>query len=184
VYAPFDIYLAAGDVLNVDMISNDFDPAVAVYRHGGNGNAVASAFGAAGLFDATLGYKVGTSGLYQIVAWDGSFGSYGQFAIEVGCTSTCSPPAIVSHPASQTSQGGAVALSVTALGASPFTYQWYQGKAGDTSHPVSTDASLQVPSSSASAAYWVRVTNSCGTADSNTAFVNVVTPGKHRVAGH
>lgn len=184
VYAPFDIYLAAGDVLNIDMISNDFDPAVAVYPQGGNGNAVASAFGLAGLFDAALGYKVGTSGLYQIVAWDGTSGGYGQFAIQVGCTSTCSPPAIVSHPASQTSQGGAVALSVTALGASPFTYQWYQGKAGDTSHPVSTDASLQVPSPSASAAYWVRVTNTCGSADSNTAFVNVVTPGKHRVAGH
>ncbi len=184
VYAPFNIYLAAGDTLTIDMISNDFNPGVAVYRQGGNGNAVAAAFGLASFVDASLAYKVGTSGTYQIVAWDRTFGGNGEFAIEVGCTSTCSPPAIVSHPSSQTSQGAAVTLSVTALGASPFTYQWYQGKSGDTSHPVSTDASLQVASPSAAASYWVRVTNTCGTADSNTAVINVIAPGKHRAAGH
>lgn len=183
-FAPFDIYLNTGDVLNLDMISYDFAPGIAVYKKGGTGSAVAAAFGYAGVLDAALSYRVPAGGMYQVTAFDARFGLTGEFALQVVCQSTCAPPAIAGQPASQTLSGGPLTLAVTALGTAPFTYQWYEGKSGDTSHPVSTDASLQVAAVASTTAYWVRVTNACGSADSNSAFINVIAPGKHRVAGH
>lgn len=184
VYAPFDIYLQAGDTLTVQMTSSDFDPAIAIYKKGGTGTALATAYGYQGVIDAELTGRVSTAGTYQLVAFDGTFGSIGQFALLIDCNSSCVPATIAGQPQSKTSQGGAVSLSVSPLGSGPFTYQWYEGKAADTSHPVSTNATLQLASVAASTSYWVRVTNTCGSADSNVAYVNLVAPGKHRIAPH
>lgn len=186
VYAPFDIYLSAGDTLQVQMTSNDFDPAISIYKKSGNGSALASAFGFQAVRDALLSVRVSTAGTYELVAFDGTFGSTGTFALLIECNSTCVPVTIAGQPQSQTSQGGAASLSVSPLGAGPFTYQWYEGKPTDTSHPVSNgrSATLQLATVSASTSYWVRVTNACGSADSNVAFVTLVTPGKHRIAPH
>ncbi len=86
----------------------------------------------------------------------------------------CTPPAVTTHPQSVTiTAGTSTTLSVVATG-SNLTYQWYEGSSGDTSHPVAgaTLASLEVrPSQTTS--YWVRVSNDCDHADSNTAVVTV-----------
>lgn len=66
-------------------------------------------------------------------------------------------------------------LSVTATGTAPLHYQWYQsGTAGNTTTPVGTDsASFNTGNLTTTTAYWVRVSNTVGTADSGVAIVTV-----------
>jgi hypothetical protein len=55
------------------------------------------------------------------------------------------------------------------------TYQWYVGTSGDTSQPVTgaTAPSYTTPVLTANRSYWVSVSNSAGTANSNTATITV-----------
>ncbi|MEW6363960.1 MAG: IPT/TIG domain-containing protein [Acidobacteriota bacterium] len=91
-------------------------------------------------------------------------------------TSSCSAPSITTQPASQTiGTGSQATLTVISSGDEPFHYQWYQGATGATTTPVGTDSSsFTTPALTANAQYWVRVTNACGQADSNTATITVV----------
>jgi hypothetical protein len=94
-----------------------------------------------------------------------------------GSGPVCTAPSISAQPAGSTiTQGNSASLSVTAAGTSP-TYQWYIGNPPTTSSPVAggTTASISV-SPASTTTYWVRVTNSCGTADSNAATVTVNAP--------
>jgi subtilisin family serine protease len=87
---------------------------------------------------------------------------------------------ITSHPVSGT---GPVTLSVTASGTSTLTYQWYEVNAGfdlanynygaHSSTPIggATSSTLNAPVSPVTKAYWVRVTNAGGSADSNIATI-------------
>ncbi|MBN2433518.1 MAG: VCBS repeat-containing protein [Acidobacteria bacterium] len=87
----------------------------------------------------------------------------------------CAPPQIIVSPQSQDICTGTTAsLSVSATGSAPLHYQWYEGSPGDTSTPVGTDASTYVtPALSETTRYWVRVSNECGDADSQTAVLTV-----------
>lgn len=87
----------------------------------------------------------------------------------------CIAPAITVHPASQlVAAGKTVRLAVTATGV-PLAYQWYQGASGNTANPVAgaTGAAFITPVLNAAASYWVRVSNNCGTVNSNTASLRV-----------
>jgi len=88
----------------------------------------------------------------------------------------CISPEISEHPQSQTIDYNATAnLSVTASSASPISYQWYQGTSGDTSNPVGTDSdSYTTPNLTETTSYWVRVSNECGSVDSDTATICVL----------
>ena len=83
-------------------------------------------------------------------------------------------PAITTQPASQTVKVGATAtFSVVASGSGPLTYQWYYNGsqiagATSSSYSVTTTAS-------SGGGYYVIVTNSVGTAQSNTATLTVLT---------
>jgi hypothetical protein len=86
----------------------------------------------------------------------------------------CTPSSITSQPQSVSVPAGTgVTLSVTATGTS-LTYQWYVGTSGVTTNPIggATSASASFTPSSTTT-YWVRVSNSCGTADSTAAIVTV-----------
>lgn len=88
----------------------------------------------------------------------------------------CAPASITTNPSNQTiNEGQTATLSVLAGGDSP-QYQWYEGQSGDTSNPISgaTAASYTTPPLFGDTSYWVRVSNSCGTADSSTATITVV----------
>jgi hypothetical protein len=86
-------------------------------------------------------------------------------------------PAITSQPQSQSIQSGATAtLSVVATGAPPLSFQWYQGASGDTSTQVATTDSFTTPPLTATTSYWVRVSNSDGHVDSETAAITVEPP--------
>ena len=67
-------------------------------------------------------------------------------------------------------------MSVTASGTDPLSYQWYIGTSGTTTNPIggATGSSYTTPALTSTTSYWVRVSNSVGTADSNTATVTVV----------
>ncbi|MEA2163042.1 MAG: hypothetical protein QOK37_1169 [Thermoanaerobaculia bacterium] len=89
---------------------------------------------------------------------------------------TCTAPGIVTQPASATIASGATAtLTVNTGGSPPFTYQWYQATTtADTTKPVGTNSpQFQTPALTQTTAYWVKVTNACGTAISSIATVSI-----------
>jgi autotransporter-associated beta strand protein len=90
------------------------------------------------------------------------------------------PPAITTHPASQSIPSGSTAtLTVAATGTEPLTFQWYQGASGVTTTPVGgNSASYTTPALAATTSYWVKVSNAINPAgvNSNTATVTVIPP--------
>jgi hypothetical protein len=87
----------------------------------------------------------------------------------------CTGPAINSQPPSGSIRAGnSVKLSVAATGTS-VGFQWFTGTSGNTSSPIAgaTTSSLTV-TPGATTSFWVRVSDACGDADSNTATVTVV----------
>ncbi|MBS1819489.1 MAG: S8 family serine peptidase [Acidobacteria bacterium] len=95
------------------------------------------------------------------------------------------PPAITSAPVSQTiAAGQSATLSVSASGTAPLAYQWYAGPSGDTRTPIAgaTASTYTTPALTASASYWVRVSNTQGSADSATATVTVAASAAPQVS--
>jgi hypothetical protein len=94
-------------------------------------------------------------------------------------TFDCQAPFLKVQPtASQTvRQGQNATITVDAGGSTPLSYQWYKGESGDTSSQISgaTGSTFTLAVLSRST-YWVRVTNSCGHADSTSAVVDVCVP--------
>lgn len=92
----------------------------------------------------------------------------------------CTPPMILgvpgNQPASASIKSGSTAkLTVKPNGIGGFRYQWYMGHAPSTTFPIAgaTSASYTTPALTSSTEYWVRVTNPCGSTDSNSAMVTV-----------
>ncbi|MEI6607046.1 MAG: MBG domain-containing protein, partial [Verrucomicrobiota bacterium] len=86
-------------------------------------------------------------------------------------------PVITSQPVSTTIvTGNTATLSVVASGTSP-TFQWYVGNSGVITNQITgaTGSSFTTPALTTTTSYWVRATNSAGSADSNTATVTVQT---------
>lgn len=94
------------------------------------------------------------------------------------CGPVCSAPVITQQPGSDTiTYGTSRTLTVGATGTGPLTYQWFVGESGDTSRPISGATSNSVTvSPTSTTAYWVRVSNGCGTANSSTATIVVIPP--------
>lgn len=80
--------------------------------------------------------------------------------------------------------GGTATLRVEATGTAALNYQWYAGTSGDTSQPAPGAAASEIyptPALAASASYWVRITNGCGSMDSDTATVTVAAGAAPRI---
>lgn len=87
-------------------------------------------------------------------------------------------PVITDQPDSQPISGGqSASLSVVASGTAPLSYQWYRGSSGDTTQPIAapagTQSSYTTPILWATTSYWVRVSNSFGFTNSQTAIITV-----------
>jgi hypothetical protein len=98
-------------------------------------------------------------------------------------TVLCDPPFIlgIDQPKSSTvSSGRPAQLSVKAAGSGPFTYQWFTGASGLSNFPLAggTSANFTTSALNDTTSYWVRVTNPCGSVDSQTATVNVSASAK------
>lgn len=88
-------------------------------------------------------------------------------------------PSITTQPASSNvSSGGTATLAVTATtSGGTLSYQWYEGASGITTTPVGTNSpTFTTPALSATKSYWVRLSNACGSVNSNTATVTVCNP--------
>jgi hypothetical protein len=93
-------------------------------------------------------------------------------------TVLCDPPFIlgVDQPKNSTvSPGRPALLSVKASGSGPFTYQWFTGASGLVNFPLAggTSANFTTSALNDTTSYWVRVTNPCGSVDSQTVTVTV-----------
>jgi hypothetical protein len=93
-------------------------------------------------------------------------------------TVACDPPFILGldQPKSPpVSAGRPALLSVKASGSGPFIYQWFTGASGLVNFPLAGGTTPQFTTSALNdtTSYWVRVTNPCGSVDSQTVTVNV-----------
>jgi hypothetical protein len=96
----------------------------------------------------------------------------------------CSLPSLTASPLSQQIQANtSVSLLVAVLGEA-LQYQWYEGPKGDTSKPVGTNQATFVSDKLLRAtSFWVRVSNACGSLDSEAAVITIK-PGRRRAVGH
>lgn len=112
-----------------------------------------------------------------------SCGTADSSTITVTVSTSCTAPAVTTQPLSATiTAGQKLTLSVIASGTS-LAYQWYQGVVNDTSTPIGANDSNLTVQPLVNTSYWVKVTNSCGTAKSNAALIKA-NPSKHRAATH
>jgi hypothetical protein len=114
-----------------------------------------------------------------ITATDGTTVS----SASVFVTVLCDPPFIlgIDQPKGSTVSAGRPAqLSVKASGSGPFTYQWFTGASGLVNFPLAggTSANFTTSALNDTTSYWVRVSNPCGSVDSQTATVNVSASAK------
>ncbi len=99
---------------------------------------------------------------------------------------TCTAPTITTSPLTQqVTINTPATLLVVADGTATLLYQWYEGAKSDTTKPVAgatlpTFVSRRILSATS---FWARVTNGCGTADSEAAVITVP-PGRRRAAAH
>ncbi len=94
---------------------------------------------------------------------------------ETTVTVTCAPIASGPFASPQTiNNGQSSQLSINTAGNGPFTIQWYQGNSGDTSSMINgATGTSTVVSPTVNTSYWVRVSSSCGTQDSNSVVIVV-----------
>ncbi|MGH9847384.1 MAG: alpha/beta fold hydrolase, partial [Blastocatellia bacterium] len=125
----------------------------------------------------------GNPGSYSIQVSNPNGRLSNQFGFTVSAEPTCSLPAITQQPNSAVFNGAPVTLSVAASSATTLAYQWYLGTKGDTTSPVAgaTSASLTITQPFSTASYWARVSNTCGSVNSNAAVITVNTPGNLEV---
>jgi hypothetical protein len=114
-----------------------------------------------------------------LTASDGTVSS----SASIHVTVFCDPPFILGLDQPKTSTVGAghpAQLSVKASGSGPFTYQWFTGASGLSNFPLPGGTSANVTPSALNdtTSYWVRVSNPCGSVNSQTATVNVSASAK------
>ena len=117
--------------------------------------------------------------IVTLTASDGTVSS----SVSIHVTVFCDPPLIlgIDQPKSTTVALGRPAnLSVKASGSGPLTYQWFSGAKGLVNFPLAIGSSPNFTTSAINdtTSYWVRVTNPCGTVDSQTVTVSVAASAK------
>jgi fibronectin type 3 domain-containing protein len=114
-----------------------------------------------------------TTYVYRVRAANANGSSAPSNSATATTLAACTAPAITTHPQSTTiTSGSSATLSVSANGTAPLSYQWFVGTAPITG---ATQSSITV-SPNSTTSYFVSVTNSCGTINSNTATVTVTAP--------
>jgi hypothetical protein len=93
------------------------------------------------------------------------------------------PPSILRQPQSAAIPAGTAAVLSVAASDDALSYDWFEGRVGDTSKLVlASTTEFRTPPLTKTTSYWVRVGNRCGTVNSQAALVTVNT--KRRSAGH
>ena len=96
----------------------------------------------------------------------------------------CAPPQILNQPQNQTTVAGStVSLTVGLTGTMP-TVSWFQGVKGDTSTPLGSGQTITSPVLTQTTQFWARITNSCGSVDSNAATITVTANARRHAVRH
>ncbi len=94
----------------------------------------------------------------------------------------CAVPQIVNQPQDQQALSGTtVSLAIGFAGLNT-TVTWYQGTKGNTATPVGTGQTITSPALTQTTQFWARLTNGCGSVDSNAATITVIPKVSHRRA--
>jgi len=154
---------------------NSYFPSLTVFKMTSDGNNITeiASFSDGGAFHAPYPRLLqGNDGnLYGTAAYDGDDGYGTIFRINIPHA-----PRIIGQPISQSVQVGSnVTLSVTAVGTSPFSYQWYYNSAS-ISGATSPNFTLSNFQSGNEGAYSVIVGNAYGTATSSNAILSAYSP--------
>jgi hypothetical protein len=106
------------------------------------------------------------------------------FVVLVTVTAVCVAPQVTTQPHDQQAAAGAtVSLTVGVSGTAP-TVNWFQGPKGNTSTPVGSGPTITSPRlTQPTTQFWARITNTCGTVDSNAATI-AATVARRRIAIH
>lgn len=99
----------------------------------------------------------------------------------------CVNPAIAVQPVSMTvRRGEGFRVEVTASGSEPLRYEWFEGERGVTTHPVGNDSRRLIIAAGrdATTTFWVRVSNTCESAESEAATITIAVPVRRRTARH
>ncbi len=105
----------------------------------------------------------------------GRIDAYAAVTTALAMASAGAPGGVTITPAQPVAQfNRATWLQAQSAGAPPLHYQWFQGAAGATNLPAGLDAAeFQTPQLADDVAFWVRVTNHLGAADSGAVTVRV-----------
>lgn len=131
----------------------------------------------ASLVDSS-GYNATITGTPTLVVTAGANKAFRGIALAPVAAVALTAPTITGQPANQYIESGTTAtLTVVASGNPLPTFQWYQGTSPSTATPISgaTSATYTTPVLTSAASYWVRVSNSQGVVNSNTAVITMFT---------
>jgi len=125
--------------------------------------------------------------MYGIVKRNPAFGQWDLDAAShvYGSGISCAIPVIATQSEAKVIRPATtVTLALTAAGAEPLTYQWYEGPAGIVTKPVGSDSpTFTTIPLTASTQFWVRVSNVCGSTDSAAIAVTII-GSRRRAVGH
>lgn len=165
-FARFRIHGIAGDILSVDLESNDFNPRFGIYYPSGGVSPLVRSTAITPTKDS-LSWALPFTGIYDILATSDDDFNWGRFTLTVNaCASAgCLPPLLLKEPADvDVPYGTKAALTATAIGAGALRYDWYDR----SSFPslVAVGPKFATPPITAPAWYSVSVVTPCGTAES------------------
>jgi hypothetical protein len=182
-YSYSTVSLAKGDYIEFDAGSNSFDPAVAIYFHGGS--PIVYNFGKRSGARAVVFFTAPTADTYQAVVYTGPPATAGSFTLAYSCINVCNAPTITTQPTNQTVPfGGSASLSVAAppSNGNAASYSWYQSDGLPTY--VDSGPTLTVRNVTTAQHFYAIVGNACGQTNSATATITPTPPPKGRAVRH
>jgi len=123
-----------------------------------------------------------TAGIFKYwVRIANSCGHVNSVTVTITVTPTCIPPTIANASSNVTALlGEGATISVLPAGGTPFTFQWYEGAAGDPARPIAGATSASYAAGPLNTAgtfpFWVLVQNPCGQVGSATINITVGCP--------
>lgn len=165
---PVSVTINSGTATTLSVAASGTSPTFQWYS-GNSGVTTAPISGATGASYTTPALTTATS------YWVRASNAVGTADSSTATVSMTPPPAITTQPASPVIKSGTAATLTVVASSTSLTYQWYSGTSPSTKTKVTgaTSATYTTPNLSATATYWVRVTNSAGTADSITATITM-----------
>lgn len=179
-FAAFSIQLAEGDHVSFSVHSTAFDPGVGVYNNGGS--SLVHNFGKRATQDAFVDFTAPLTTNYTIAAYGGTPQSRGDFSITSTCITLCTPPSIITQPASQNvAVGGSAVLTVAAaFSTSPVSYFWYDADIGYLPIPLGSGPSFTVKNVTTRRRFYAQASNGCGVQTSAIATIAPLQPPRGR----